>query len=44
MLRRQLPGFLQTNYGGDPAKVTAKIDAVIAAHDWRTAGVGACYN
>ena len=37
VIRRELPGFLQERYGSDPAAVTAKIDAVIAAHDWRTA-------
>jgi len=36
-IRRELPVFLQERYGSDPAAVTAKINSVIAAHDWRTA-------
>lgn len=37
VIRRELPGFLQARYGSDPNAVAAKIDNVIAAHDWRTA-------
>merc|ERR1712110_1182818 len=37
VLRRELPSFLSEHFGSDEAVVRAKIDAVIAAHDWRTA-------
>ena len=37
VIRRELPGFLQKRYGSDPVAVTAKINSVIAAHDWRSA-------
>jgi len=37
VIRRELPGYLAERYGSDPAAVTAKINSVIAAHDWRTA-------
>ena len=37
VIRRELPGFLQTRYGSDPDAVTAKIESVIDAHDWRNA-------
>ena len=37
VIRRQLPGYLEERYGSDPADVTAKIERVIAANDWRTA-------
>ena len=37
VIRRELPGYLQARYGSDPDVVTAKINSVIAAHDWRNA-------
>ena len=37
VIRRELPGYLQANYGSDPDVVAARINSVIAAHDWRKA-------
>ena len=36
VIRRELPGFLQEHYGSNPDAVTAKINSVIATHDWRS--------
>jgi len=37
VLRRELPSFLSEHFGSNETVVSAKINAVIADHDWRTA-------